>query len=89
MPGKMEFADSIDRQCLQIILRIETMDVAHDPAAGSTRHGSHEFPLRDGRMAIAQIRGRVLDQDASPEIILCRVHVSADNMQRLLCHRQR
>src|SRR5271166_2705651 len=79
MAGQMNLADRSRRQRVEVSARVErevsradidVVDVAEDAAAGSAGCFAQKFRLGDRRMAKAQVGGRVLDQQASPECFL-------------------
>ena len=59
------------------------------PQPVSAATASDEFPFGDHRMAVAQIRGRVFEEDAAPEPFLDEVDIAAHDVERLFGHRQR
>src|SRR5216684_6895380 len=76
---EVDLADALCRQGAQIAPRIEAVvagahedvvDVAQDAASGAPGERRDELPFGDRRMAVAQVRRRVLDEDAAPEKIL-------------------
>src|SRR5258708_7179970 len=88
MTREMNFADALRRQGTQIAPRIEAVvagahedvvDVAQDAASGAPGERRDEFPFRDRRMAVAQARRGVLDEDAAPEKILRDLDIAADD----------
>src|SRR5258707_4402760 len=76
MAGEVDLADRIDRECLEVRERIEleipradvdVVDVAENAAAGSTGNRGQELRLGDRRIPVAEVGGRVLDQEPSAE----------------------
>ena len=70
MAGKMDLANRLDGECVQIGDRIklkiectdiDVIDVAEYVAAGSTGDFGHEFRLRNVRISVAEVGGRILD----------------------------
>src|SRR5438128_8958925 len=98
MTSEMELGDGSRRQRPQVGERVEgviarahvdVVDVAQDAAAGARRDGGDELPLRDGGMAVTQVRRWVLQQESAAEELLRPLHVAADDAERLLGKRQR
>src|ERR1700751_3964606 len=74
MAGKVDLADRLDRERLEKGQRIEpevpgadldVVDVAEDAAASSAGELGHELRLGDRRIPVAEVGGRVLDQQPS------------------------
>ena len=92
MTGEVDLADRRNRQCIEIGDRVEpeipradikVVDVAQNPAAGSPGDFRDELRLGDRRMAIAQVGGRVLDQQPPPEHLLCLLDMTAEEIEAL------
>src|SRR6516165_66606 len=93
MASKVDLVDRLDRECLEVGERIEpkipradvdVVDIAEDAAAGSTGDFSHEFRLGDRRVPIAEVDGRVLNQQPPAEPLLRLLDVMAKDIEALL-----
>ena len=92
MAGEMDLADRRRRQCVEIGDRVElevgradvdVVDVAEDAATGRGRFRP-EFRLGNGRMAKAQVGGRVLISSRRPSVPAPRLCALAEDIQALL-----
>src|ERR1700757_3673483 len=90
MAGEMDFADRCDRQCLEVVEWVESevpgadvdvVDVTEDAAARSTADCGDEFRLGDRRMPVAEVGGRVLDQQPPAERLLRLLDVPAEEIE--------
>src|SRR6266850_1264462 len=86
--GEMNLPDARGGQRAQVAMRVEAVirgahedvvDVAQDAASGAPGERRDEFPFEDRRMAVAQVRRGVLDENAAPEKVLRSLDVAADD----------
>ena len=92
MAGEVDFADRIDRQCVEICDRVEpevpradmdVVDVTEDAAAGSTGDLGNDSGSGTA-IPVAEIGGRVLDQQPSTEPLLRLLDVPTEGVEARL-----
>lgn len=98
MAGEVDLSDRLRRQGVQVghgvpavVARadVDVVDIAEDAAPRALRHLGDEFPFGNGRVRVAKVARRVLDQDSALQPILCLIHMAADEVERLVGHGQR